>query len=67
MTRFPRARVSVMIVLLTGIHLHLSRLVFGIDLTLDRLITTTFDSAFATVLIFARRAENRASCESGRR
>lgn len=50
------AQVSVMIVLLTGIHLHLSRLVFGIDLTLDRLVTTTFDSAFATVFILATAA-----------
>ena len=56
MTRLSMARVSVMIVLLTGIHLHLSRLVFGIDLTLDRLATTTFDSAFATVVIFATAA-----------
>jgi hypothetical protein len=52
MTWFPIARVSVMIVLVTGMYLHLSRLLFGIDLTLERLVTTAFDSVLAVVLIF---------------
>jgi hypothetical protein len=33
-------------------YLHLSRLVFGTDLTLEHLVTTAFDSVFAVVLIF---------------
>jgi hypothetical protein len=48
---FPVARVGVLIVLVTGMYLHLSRLLFGIDLTLERLVTTEFDSAFAVALI----------------
>ena len=52
MTWFSAARVSVMLVLVTGMYLHLSRLLFGIDLTLERLVTTAFDSVFAVVLIF---------------
>ena len=50
---FPIARVSVMIVLITGMYLHLSRLVFGMELTLERLVTTTFDSVLAVAIIFA--------------
>ena len=50
---FSIARISVMLTLVTGIYLHLSRLIFGIDLTLEKLVTTTFDSVFAFVLIFA--------------
>jgi hypothetical protein len=50
---FSTARVSVLITLVTGIYLHLSRLIFGIDLTLEKLVTTAFDSVFALVLIFA--------------
>jgi cytochrome bd-type quinol oxidase subunit 2 len=49
---FPIARVGVIFTFITGIYLHLSRLVFGIDLTLERLVTTAFDSIFAVVLIF---------------
>jgi hypothetical protein len=49
---FSMARIGVMLTLVTGIYLHLSRLVFGIDLTLEKLVTTAFDSAFAFVLIF---------------
>ncbi|MCG8351563.1 MAG: hypothetical protein MI924_27670 [Chloroflexales bacterium] len=52
MNWFSVARISVMLTLVTGIYLHLSRLIFGIELTLERLITTTFDSVFAFVLTF---------------
>jgi hypothetical protein len=50
---FPVARISVIATLVTGIYLHLSRLVFGIDLTLEHLVTAAFDSVFALVIIFA--------------
>lgn len=50
---FSAARVSVLITLIIGIYLHLSRLIFGIDLTLEKLVTATFDSVFALVIIFA--------------
>jgi hypothetical protein len=53
MNWFSAARVSVLVTLVTGIYLHLSRLIFGIDLTLEKLVTTAFDSVFAFVLIFA--------------
>ena len=48
---FPIARVCVIAILVTGMYIHLSRLVFGIELTHERLITTTFDSVFAGVLL----------------
>ena len=50
---FSLARMGVAITLVTGIFMHLSRLVFGIDLTLQNLITPGFDSAFAVVLLLA--------------
>jgi hypothetical protein len=60
---FSASRVSVLITLVTGIYLHLSRLIFGIDLTLEKLVTTAFDSVFAFVLIFATLAIFRARKE----
>lgn len=50
---FTVARIGVLVTLVTGIYMHLSRLVFGIDLTLQHLVTNRFDSAFAVVLILA--------------
>lgn len=50
---FSIARICVLLILVTGVYMHLSRLIFGIDLTLEKLVTTAFDSAFALVLIFA--------------
>jgi hypothetical protein len=49
---FSIARICVMLTLVTRLYLHLSRLIFGIDLTLEKLVTTAFDSAFSFVLIF---------------
>lgn len=53
MNWFSIARICVLLTLVIGIYLHLSRLIFGIDLTLEKLVTTAFDSAFSFVLIFA--------------
>ena len=50
---FSIARICVLLTLVIGIYLHLSRLIFGIDLTLEKLVTTALDSAFSFVLIFA--------------
>ncbi len=50
MNWFSASRVSVLITLVTGIYLHLSRLIFGINLTLEKLVTIAFDSVFAFVL-----------------
>jgi hypothetical protein len=63
MNWFSASRVCVLITLVTGIYLHLSRLIFGIDLTLEKLVTTAFDSVFAFVLIFATLAIFRARKE----
>lgn len=52
MNWFSIARISVLFTLIIGIYLHLSRLIFGIELTHERLITTTFDSIFAFVILF---------------
>ncbi|NOK62923.1 MAG: hypothetical protein GFH27_549293n320 [Chloroflexi bacterium AL-W] len=52
MNWFSLARISVMLTLVIGIYLHLSRLIFGIELTHERLLTTTFDSVFAFVILF---------------
>lgn len=53
MTWFAIARLCVSVTLITGIYMHLYRLIFGMDQTLDKVITASFDSIFAVVLIIS--------------
>lgn len=55
MKTFIRAALkpAVSSVLLTGIYLHLSRLVFGPQLVLEHLLTPVFDAIFALPMTFA--------------
>jgi|GEM_PF-2961863 len=50
---FSIARFCVSLTLLTGAYIHLTRLIFGIDLVLTHVVTPTFDSLFAIPMAFA--------------